>query len=101
MRRFKLLLVAAVVSLFAAAVVTNRIASSQGGPKSAAPTAETAPAPQNTSKQTTGQAHVAGPRLDEELCPIDSENCDGCIITPEGPTEAPTAFDDTTNDLVD
>ena len=101
MRSFKLLLVAAVVSLFAAAAVSNRIANSQGGSKSAAPTAETAPAPQNTSKQPTGQANVAGAGLEEEQCPTDSEDCHDCVVDPNGPTEAPTAFDDTTNDLVD
>ncbi|HEV7889341.1 MAG TPA: di-heme oxidoredictase family protein [Pyrinomonadaceae bacterium] len=101
MRSFKLLLVAAVVSLFAAAVVSNRIANSQGGSKSAPPT-ETAPAPQNTSKQPTGQANVAGPKLDEELCPVDAEvpQCYPPCGDPET-TEAPTAFNDDTNDLVD
>jgi len=101
MRSFKLLLVAAVVSLFAAAAVSNRIANSQGGSKSAAPPTETAPVTQNTSKQPTGQANVAGAGLEEELCPTDSEDCHDCVVDPNGPTEAPTAFDDTTNDLVD
>jgi CxxC motif-containing protein (DUF1111 family) len=102
MRSFKLLLVAAVVSLFAAAVVSNRIANSQGGSNSAAPPTETAPAPQNTSKQPTGQANVAGPGLLEEQCPVDTEvpECDPICIAPET-SEAPTAFNDDTNDLVD
>ena len=102
MRRFKLLLVAAVVSLFAAAVVTNRIARSQAGPSSPATQADAATAAQNNSKQPTGQANVAGPGLSEEQCAVDTEvpPCDPICVEPET-SEAPTGFDDGTNDLVD
>ena len=101
MRRFKLLLVAAVVSLFTAAVVTNRIANSQNGSKKPSPPDATTTATQNTSKQPTGQANVAGPRLTEEQCPIDPEDCNNCQVDPVIGTEAPTGFDNEPNDLVD
>ncbi len=103
MRRFKLLIVAAVVSLLAAAAVTNRVAKSEADTKRAALTAAdtTDAVAQSTSRQPTGQANVAGDGLTSEQCPVDTEvpQCDVCIA-PET-SEAPTGLDNGTNDLVD
>jgi CxxC motif-containing protein (DUF1111 family) len=105
MRRFRLLIIAAVVSLPAAAAVTNRIAKSEADTKRAAPTAAdttAAVATQSTSRQPTGQANVAGSGMSSEQCPVDTEvpECDPICVAPET-SEAPTGLDNGTNDLVD
>ncbi|HWW76898.1 MAG TPA: di-heme oxidoredictase family protein, partial [Pyrinomonadaceae bacterium] len=80
--------------------VANRVADSQGAP--ARPAAGPAGVTTQDTSNPTGQANVAN--NDDSLlaqCPIDTEvpPCDPICIAPET-TEAPTGFDDGTNDLV-
>jgi CxxC motif-containing protein (DUF1111 family) len=104
MRSLKLLLVGAVVLLFLAAAVVNRVSVSEGATKPAAPEATAAAATdvaQDTSNPT-GEANVAN-NDDDALtrCPVDTEvpPCDPFCVDPIL-TEAPTGFDNGTNDLV-
>ncbi|HEV7889340.1 MAG TPA: di-heme oxidoredictase family protein [Pyrinomonadaceae bacterium] len=85
MRSLKTSIIGVFVLLFLVATVTSRVAVSQ------------------KSKPPTGQANVAS--TDEELvkCPIQQETppCNTPICIAPALEEAPTAFDDTTNDFVD
>ena len=84
MRSLKTSIIGVFVLLFLAATVTSRVAVSQKG------------------EPATGQANVAS-REDADLtrCPVDVEvpPCDPICAIPV-PQEAPTGFDDGTNDLV-
>lgn len=83
MRNLKTSILGIAVMLFLLASVSNRVASSQT-------TAE---------KPPTGQANVATNGDDvQRNCPVDIEDvvCNPCV----DPTEAPTGFDDKTNELV-
>ena len=81
MRHLKTSILGMAVLLLLLASVSNRVASSQ------------------TEKPPTGQANVATNDDDaERLCPIANEVVD-CTICP-APTEAPTGFDNKTNDVI-
>jgi CxxC motif-containing protein (DUF1111 family) len=101
MRSLKLLLVGAVVSLFAAATVVNRVAVSKVAQQQ--PAVEVAAVTtQDTSKPATGQANVAsGEDMPLAQCPLDPEvpKCDPICVDPVL-EEAPTGFDNGTNGLV-
>jgi Di-haem oxidoreductase, putative peroxidase len=101
MRRIKLLLVAAVALLFAAAAVTNRIARSKGGAQQSARQDAVSTATPETTNPPTGQANIANNATDPDDCPVDTEvpECSPPCGDPET-EEAPTGFDDLTNGLV-
>ena len=82
MNCLKTLIIGVVVLLFLAATVSNRIASSQ------------------STKPPTGQANVAtNDDSVQENCPIDDEVI-ACWPRCFEPTEAPTGFDNKTNDFI-
>jgi CxxC motif-containing protein (DUF1111 family) len=101
MKSLKVLIAGAAVLLFLAATVWNRVAVSQGTASPPA-TQTTTTVSQDTSKPPTGQANVANNDAAElAQCPIASEvpPCDPFCILPVL-EEAPTGFDNDTNELV-
>jgi Di-haem oxidoreductase, putative peroxidase len=101
MRRIKLLLVAAVALLFAAATVTNRVVRSRSDARQHARQDAVSTATPETENPPTGQANIANNATDPDDCAVDSEvpECSPPCADPEV-EEAPTGFDDSTNGLV-
>jgi hypothetical protein len=104
MNRLKTSIIGVAVFLFLAAAVSSRVAVSRSTPKM--PAAQVAVANQTTMqtgtarRPPTGQANVAT-NVDEVQCEVDDEVTSCSPPNVCFPQEAPTAFNDETNDLVD
>jgi CxxC motif-containing protein (DUF1111 family) len=105
MKRLKTLVIGMVVLFLTAATVTNRVAVSRNSLKPSVTPQASAASPSGmqgkAAKPPTGQANVAS---DEETqCEPDPEvtPCGGEVPCPPVPEEAPTAFNDDTNGMVD
>jgi CxxC motif-containing protein (DUF1111 family) len=102
MNRLKTSIIGVAVFLLLAAAISSRVAVSRSTPKM--PAAQVAVANQTTMQRTvrppTGQANVAS-NVDEVQCAIDDEITSCSPPNVCFPQEAPTAFNDETNDFVD